>query len=111
VHDMRVASRRLRAVLEIYAPCFPQHPYERALREVKAIADALGERRDPDVQLAALADFAGSAADHQQAGLAVLRRRLTARQATGNERLAAALERLRERDLEGQLAALVEGAS
>jgi CHAD domain-containing protein len=24
VHDMRVASRRLRAVLEIFEPCFPQ---------------------------------------------------------------------------------------
>ena len=23
VHDMRVATRRLRAVLEIFAPCFP----------------------------------------------------------------------------------------
>ena len=27
VHDMRVASRRLRAVMEIYAPCFPAEQF------------------------------------------------------------------------------------
>ena len=52
---MRVATRRLRAVLEIYAPCFPRDEFSVVLRDVKALADALGARRDPDVQLAALA--------------------------------------------------------
>ena len=52
VHDMRVASRRLRAVLEIYEPCFPRKAPARRPRDVKALADALGERRDPDVHLA-----------------------------------------------------------
>src|SRR6201989_1549963 len=51
VHDMRVASRRLRAVLEIYAPCFPAAEFQPLLREVKTLADALGARRDPDVLL------------------------------------------------------------
>src|SRR3954463_1218452 len=51
VPDMRVASRRLRAVLEIYAPCFPGDQFKPLLREVKDLADALGERRDPDVLL------------------------------------------------------------
>src|SRR3954466_5199591 len=54
VHDMRVASRRLRAVLEIYAPCFPKDQFKPLLNEVKTLADALGERRDPDVLLAQL---------------------------------------------------------
>src|SRR5919197_964897 len=52
VHDMRVATRRLRAVLEIYEPCFPRKQLRAALSDVKALADVLGERRDPDVQLA-----------------------------------------------------------
>ncbi len=54
VHDMRVASRRLRAVLEVFGPCFPKKELRRTLREVKALADDLGERRDPDVAIAAL---------------------------------------------------------
>src|SRR3954449_7420897 len=58
VHDMRVATRRLRAVLEIFAPCFDPAAFRPALKEVKALADALGERRDPDVHIAALEAFA-----------------------------------------------------
>ena len=54
VHDMRVATRRLRAVLEIFGPCFPAKPHRVVLRDVKALADALGERRDPDVHIEAL---------------------------------------------------------
>ena len=62
VHDMRVASRRLRAVLEIFAPCFPQGDYKTVLRDVKALADALVARlrqrqaRGNDTLAAALED-------------------------------------------------------
>src|SRR3712207_9049865 len=58
VHAMRVASRRLRAVLEIFAPCFPASEFKGVLRDVKQLADALGERRDPDVHIDALRAFA-----------------------------------------------------
>src|SRR3954471_13265218 len=61
VHDMRVATRRLRAVLEIFAPCFPKRAHREVLDDVKTLADALGERRDPDVHIAALEEFAESA--------------------------------------------------
>jgi CHAD domain-containing protein len=57
VHDMRVATRRLRAALEIFEPCFPPDAYEQTLGEVKRLADALGERRDRDVQIATLRGF------------------------------------------------------
>src|SRR5919106_531444 len=57
VHDMRVATRRLRAALEVFEPCFPPKPYSRALREVKGLADRLGERRDRDVAIGVLQDF------------------------------------------------------
>ena len=57
VHDMRVATRRLRAALEIFEPCFPEKPFRQALGEVKRLADGLGERRDRDVALLALRRF------------------------------------------------------
>lgn len=57
VHDMRVTTRRLRAALEIFEPCFPAKPYRQALVDVKRLADALGERRDRDVAIAALHAF------------------------------------------------------
>src|SRR5262245_60629286 len=72
VHDMRVATRRLRAVLEIFAPCFPKREHREVLDEVKALADALGDRRDPDVHIAALESFAESARASSRAGVRLL---------------------------------------
>ena len=48
---MRVATRRLRAAIEVFWPCFPPKQGKRILAEVKALADALGERRDRDVAI------------------------------------------------------------
>ena len=102
VHDMRVATRRLRAVLEIFEPCFPSGPHRAVLTEVKALADALGERRDPDVHLEALEGIDGVEA---------FRVALRAEQAQGNEVLAEALRHAGETDLRGRLKALVAEAS
>src|ERR687888_82996 len=85
VHDMRVASRRLRAVLEIYEPCFPR----KALRDV--LSDVKGPADRPGVELFA--------------------ERVRNEQGAGNEALAAALARIEERDLRGRLQALAAGAS
>src|ERR1700755_3284862 len=58
VHDMRVATRRLRAVLEVVEAACERDEHRAVLKDVKALADALGARRDPDVQLEALAALA-----------------------------------------------------
>ena len=97
VHDMRVATRRLRAVMEIFAVCFPKKQHRRLLKQVKELADVLGERRDPDVMLDRLGDLAD-----EVEGLDELREELRGKQAGANERLAAELDaidrgRLRER--------------
>ena len=106
VHDMRVATRRLRAVLEIYAPCFDKAAHRNVLREVKALADALGARRDPDVQLAAIQDFAASVPEADWPGINAFAERLHSQQMAGNTTLSAALARAEEQDLRGQLTAL-----
>jgi len=58
VHDMRVATRRLRAALEVFAPAFPRKRHRKALKRVKELADALGARRDADVEIELLECFA-----------------------------------------------------
>ena len=118
VHDMRVATRRLRAALEVFEPCFPPKRFRAALREVKDLADALGERRDRDVTIAALEDFAAAMGRADRAGIASLAERVRSEQAEANEalgpyvteeRMAALSERLSElvadaaRDAEGAL--------
>ena len=105
VHDMRVATRRLRAALEIFEPCFPAEPLNEALREVKAIADALGERRDADVTIATLEEFGAGLAAPDRPGVASLVEQIRVEQAEANaeleafvgaHRLAALSERLSE---------------
>jgi CHAD domain-containing protein len=110
VHDMRVASRRLRAVLEIFAPCFPPSEFKGVLRDVKQLADALGERRDPDVHIAALQAFSKTLTAANKPGVARLVEELEVRQARGNQLLAAELERVRDRGLHGRLLALADAA-
>lgn len=110
VHAMRVASRRLRAVLEIFAPCFPRDEYRDVLRDVKALADALGERRDPDVHIEAMESFAVAADPLHRPGVETLIAHLRARQADANLRLGTALAQVRENDLHGRLLALAGAA-
>jgi CHAD domain-containing protein len=108
VHDMRVASRRLRAVLEVFAPCFPKGPYRSVLRDVKRLADALGERRDPDVHLAAMEKLAAELPPELRPGVELLSERQRQRQAVANDLLAPELEDLERTDLRGRLEALAD---
>jgi CHAD domain-containing protein len=110
VHDMRVATRRLRAVLEIFEDSFPRPEFKAALRDVKALADALGERRDPDVHIAAMEELAAKVPAAQRPGLRALAARLRERQCAGNAALAAALEHVDRSNLQGRLLALADAA-
>lgn len=103
VHDMRVASRRLRAALEVFAPCFPRKEHRAVLRDVKALADALGERRDPDVQIAELTKLRVRLPAEDQAGVDLLLALAREEQARGNVALEEALEAALTHDLRGRL--------
>lgn len=87
LHDMRVASRRLRAALEIFAPCFDRNEHAQVLGEVKAIADALGERRDRDVAIDALAGYSTALGEANQAGVESLLGAIRSEQISANLRL------------------------
>jgi CHAD domain-containing protein len=110
VHGMRVATRRLRAVLEIYAPCFPPAELKRTLREVKALADALGARRDPDVQLEGLDRFAATLPEEDRPGIAGFMAVVRADQEAGNVVLRDALEHLDPETLREHVEVLIRAA-
>ena len=103
VHDMRVASRRLRAALEVFAPCFGKREHRDLLREVKQLADALGARRDPDVQIAALERLRDELPVEDHPGVELLIERARQAQAEGNTTVREALEAALTRDLRGRL--------
>jgi hypothetical protein len=77
VHKMRVASRRLRAVLDAYESICDPKPFKKAYRQVKKIADMLGQVRDTDVTSTHLLQQLEQASDDERAGAEWLLARLT----------------------------------
>lgn len=61
VHDMRVASRRLRGALRDFSPYLRKRRLAPLIAEIKTIADALGLVRDYDVAIIALERIAENA--------------------------------------------------
>ena len=57
VHQMRVASRRLRAAMPIFRSCFPEKKYRKWRKEIKSITASLGKARDLDVQIGFLEEY------------------------------------------------------
>jgi CHAD domain-containing protein len=110
VHDMRVATRRLRAALEVFEPCFPAKRHRKALKRVKALADALGERRDRDVAIEFLEGFAAEGPQRDQAAIEALVGRLREEQRHANEELASYVEGRRLKKLRRRLRRLAKAA-
>jgi CHAD domain-containing protein len=111
LHDMRVATRRLRAALEVYAPCFPSKRHRKALKRIKRLADALGERRDRDVAIAFLTEFAGEAPEADRSAIEALIERLRREQRQANEELAPFLAGKRLKKLRRRLRKLAKAAA
>jgi CHAD domain-containing protein len=61
VHSMRVASRRLRSALRDFMPYIRKRGLGSTLKQIRSIADALGEVRDQDVAIMALHNLASKA--------------------------------------------------
>ena len=69
VHSMRVASRRLRSAVRDFTPYLHKRPLNSAGKKLKRVADTLGEVRDLDVALLALAEIKTEAPPALVAGL------------------------------------------
>lgn len=54
IHDMRVATRRLRSALRDFSTLIKKKPLEKTKKDLKRMADALGDVRDEDVAIIAL---------------------------------------------------------
>lgn len=107
LHDMRVASRRLREAMNIFSICFPRRDYK-PLRAIAAtVTRALGEVRDRDVLLEALERYRAEAPEQERPGvsdlIAVVRDERTAHRVT----MLAALDELDRSGFRRNLEALL----
>lgn len=94
VHKMRVASRRLRAVLDAYQSVCDARAFNKVYRQVKELADMLGKARDTDVMIERLCLIRASAGQDEQAGLVWLIDHLHTYRQQHQQHLATFLEEL-----------------
>ena len=69
VHSMRVASRRLRSAVNDFLPYVSKRGLTTSLKQIRSIADALGEVRDQDVAIPALEKLASQSPTKVDAAL------------------------------------------
>ena len=94
VHHMRVASRRLRSILPLFAVGLSRQACDRWRKQLRRLTRALGEGRDTDVQSACVQRFLDREARAQERpGVERLRLRLQQRRHVLQESVLEALER------------------
>jgi triphosphatase len=86
LHDMRVASRRIRAAFSIFREALPARS-ERLRQELGWIADGLGAVRDLDVQLERVEEWAQDVPDEGAGGSEIVAALQEARQSAREELL------------------------
>ena len=103
VHDVRVASRRLRAAMDIAEPAFPGKWYKPLHKTAKEITGALGEVRDRDVLLEALHADRSAAPLAEHPGIDRLIDRVERERAAARAQMERFLHQLVDGPLQGQL--------
>ncbi len=110
VHDMRVASRRLRSALRDFAPHLRKTKMAASTKDLKEIADKLGVVRDLDVAIIALEKLQKRATPEISSGLQRIIDDQKARLDPARQELAQALDYERLSQLKGNFLRAVEAA-
>jgi CHAD domain-containing protein len=91
LHDMRVATRRIRAALSTFRDVLPVR-FARFRDELGWVADALGAVRDLDVQLEQLDEWVAASAEEDTGALEPLRQILETQRSEAREGMLAMLD-------------------
>ncbi len=95
IHDMRVATRRMRSALALFERCFPGRSSKKWNKEMRRVTRALGIARDADVQMDSLQEFLDSLAESRyRAGVRRLLLRLQQRRDGAQDKIIKAMDRL-----------------
>jgi CHAD domain-containing protein len=99
VHDVRVASRRLRAAMDVAAPAFPAAWYKPLADAAKEITSELGAVRDRDVMIEYLANAREAAPPNERPGIERLIGRVERERTIARKEMEAYLKKLAEEGL------------
>lgn len=100
VHDMRVATRRLRAALKVLEETvYDRKQTARYRKELRGLANALGVTRDADVFMEHLNVYTAMLPDVERAGLEPLHRELESRRTQGRKEMLKVLDNARTEKL------------
>lgn len=106
LHDMRVASRRLRAALSVFAAAFPPKPFKVLEKEAARVTDALGAVRDADVLIEFMEQACEAAPESERVGLQAFTEQVRKERDKDRVRLVKELDRLEKSDFEKDFAKL-----
>lgn len=104
VHDVRVASRRLRAAMDVAVECFPPRWYRPLHRTAKEITGALGEVRDRDVMIDYLQKDRAAAPEAEWPGIDLLIERIDRERSAARTEMERFLGELLEGETVGEVA-------
>ncbi len=110
LHQMRVASRRLRAAMSLFQSALPAQ-VARLRRELGWVATALGQVRDLDIQLSRLASWKAEVTPGEAAALEALAAVLSERRALAQGRLLRSLDSRRYARLVAEFGRLLRASS
>lgn len=109
LHAMRVSSRRLRAAVDVCAPCFSPKPYAHFQQVVSGLTEELGAVRDADVMLDFLRSERERATEDEAPGLDDLIAQVRAQREQLRPKMLAYLAELEATDFRGQFERFVQG--
>jgi CHAD domain-containing protein len=107
VHDLRVATRRLRSSLAVFTKLFPADAVGEAERQVARLAEGFSAVRDLDVQIETLRQACESLPDGQKVGIRRVIDRLSRQRTRERRSLKKLLEELEKGKLEKRLRRLL----
>ncbi len=97
VHQARVASRRLRAALDMFADCFPVESIKRWEKAIRRLTGGLGPARDQDVHILFLAEHLAQLSDPAHTrGVAALLGQIERRRAASQPKVVKVVRRLQQ---------------
>jgi CHAD domain-containing protein len=95
IHDMRVATRRVRSALPLFEKCLPGKTSRKWNKGMRRVTRALGAARDADVQIALLQEFLDNLTDlRYRPGVQRLLLRLRQKREAAQEKVIKAMDEL-----------------